>query len=200
MKTKNLEDLKNLAKTTLKTKESIITLEARKILEISLEYEKALSSYLNKPTLKFLKRQKGYTGIWKRAVSHAEIAGLNFENYIKAQFYYFNKWFKRAPKPIECASTTSQLNSLERAKMFKLAFGEKAAFNLNERSEATSPSSEVKGIYAAQQLQVFMRNYGMSEEEVFRTFAKGNDGFLYFDKEWLLNNQTYRKLKETGEI
>ena len=87
---------------------------ARKGYAVALAYEEQLGVYLGKPALKFLgnnpRAKNRNEDCWIRAAQHAESLLVSYETYVRAQFWSFDKWFSRHPKPYEIASHRTKVS------------------------------------------------------------------------------------------
>ncbi len=168
-------------------------------------YETQLRIYTHKPNLRFfcgkLSRQAAST--LTRATVNAGQMGMEMAVYVKSQFWWFDKHFSRAPKLNELSSTRSKVNSLERARQFKnnvLAAHTSIDAEFASRSIPTARIAKSDKFRQCEDtLHRVMCNFGITEEQVFRSFT-GNSIFTYFDISWLRKNPTYCRLKTAGEI
>jgi hypothetical protein len=179
--------------------------ERIKILQVASIYDSYLTKYTHNrhkftPT-KFLEPGQRKHAIFQRVIQNAESLSISFDTYMKAQFFYFDKWFSRPPKVQEIASYTSKNNALERAKAFlsESEFGLDRAV-VGKVIPQPKVSQNKRFELSIRALQSIMKNYSASEEEVLARFAKGATAFSYFDKEWLYQNPTYQRLRESGVV
>lgn len=208
-----LEQAKKRAKAKAKKirsgeiKNDVIDPETLSVHSMAIAYEKALGKYRDEPTLRFLKggrvdKEHRNYNTWKRAVKFAADLAIDYDTYVRAQFWYFDKIFNRYPKVFELASFRTKTPAKERVLLFlaenSFAISTKTVVGPVRKAE-TVPKS-VRWRYSDTQLRSFMKNYSITEEEVFRRFAIGKDAYLYFDKSWLEQNDAYNTLKRTGEI
>ena len=196
--------------------------ELGKANKMARAYEDALGVYQNNPTLKYLKgwiqRDSKNFSTWLRAALLAEQLDMSYDLFVKAQFYWYDKWFSKSPRPFEIASYKTKVNALERAKNF-ISEAAKGKINLDKpvvgrvrgsythnkrtgkiRFTDDNVAKRVKFENSQIQLQTLMKNYNASEESILKVFAKGTQATLYFDKDWLNQNKTYQKLKEQGDL
>jgi hypothetical protein len=202
----NRSSLSNPISTTVKIDDA--TMHSR-AYGMATAYEEALGQYQSNPTLHFIKHDMMQPGhkmheVWVRAVQLADQLGVSYTEYVRAQFWAFDQWFSRAPKPYELASYKTKVPAQERVRLYMeaLAKGELEADKkiINKVRSAPKVTRSVKFSFSERQMQQFMKNYGASEEQILKTFAKGKQANLYFDREWLLQNPTYQRLKTTGEV
>jgi hypothetical protein len=163
-----------------------------KAYALALAYEDQLGVYRNQPTLKYLKGivrpgDRSYD-VWLRAAIQADQLGVSYKFYVKAQFYWFDEWFSRAPKPYEMASFKTKLNSKERVRLYEQEISKGQANPdrkvLGRVRTAPKISQSVRFTQSARQLASLMKNYEATEEEILKVFAKGKQAALYFDRGW----------------
>lgn len=182
--------------------------QQHKAYAIALAYEEQLCHYTAKPYLRVIKgipktSDKGFN-TWLRAALQADELGVSYAFYVKAQFYWFDKWFSKAPKPHELASYKTKINAKERVRLYEVEVS-KGQTNpkrkiLSKVRTSPSISRSIRFSYSERTLSTLMKNYGATEEDIFRTFAKGAQASVYFDKAWLKQNETYLKLARAGEL
>jgi hypothetical protein len=206
-------------------------LQRSKAYAMALAYEEILGIYLGRPALNYLKssfdaKSKNFD-LWLRAALHAEQLLVNYETYVKAQFWCFDQWFSRAPKPYELSSYKTKIPSNERVRLYLNAI-QKGSVDPNtkimNRAAVGGPlmaktsgapghkittyahrvapqiSASVRFDLSAQCLRQLMKNYGATEEQILKAFAKGPQAALYFSKEFLDQNPTYQALLAAGEV
>jgi hypothetical protein len=173
---------------------------AEKVRGLAYAYEAALGAYLHKPTLKVFKNgvspaHRGYEGL-KRAALLADQAGVSYETYVQAQFYWFDKWFRRAPRIYELSGLKGSFPAPERLRKYMLLMNRgsvptKLIVGYAQRCKVDL--QELDKINAAKLTQL-MNAWGLSETEVLLKFAR--PGIEYFDLQWLKRHPTYQKLKQ----
>lgn len=193
--------------------------EAVRAYGVAVAYEELLGVYLGKPTLRYLKGrvapgQPNYAN-WARAASVADELGMDYATFVRSQFWAFDAWYNRPPKPQELGSRGGAQSSGERARQYleAIAAGTVTAggnilgkqrqivdTTTSRGRAAVKVDSSVKFRHSEQQLRALMRNYDVDEEQALRTFAKGATAYVYFDRDWLKQNQTYQRLVAAGEI
>jgi hypothetical protein len=179
--------------------------ERIKILQVASIYDSYLAKYTHNKhkfiPAKFLEPGQQKHKIFQRVIQNAENLNISFDTYMKAQFFYFDKWFSRPPKVQEIASYKSKNNALERAKTF---LSEQESVSVRAVVGKVIPQPKVpqnkRFELSKRTLQSIMKNYEASEEEVLARFARGSTAFSYFDKEWLYQNPTYQRLRESGVV
>jgi len=176
-----------------------------KALALAREYLHQLQEYKRNRFLQlpqgWLKKQ-GRT--WQRAVSHAEKCCVDFETYVKAQFWFFHTVAGRAPRAPEMASYRTQYNSVWRVYAYLEA---KAKGDMSINADISSRvlkvpkiTNEQRFAHCLRTLQSLMKNHRKTEEEILRVYAKGAYAALYFDFDWLNQQPTYQRLREAGQV
>lgn len=183
----------------------VLTEERQKVQEMSMAYENAYSTYKNKieycNTKGLIERSSPLYGIFSRAARFADDLGVDYSTYMRAMFYCSDKYGNRAPTPQECASFRSKRTAKDRVREYLLDHRKKEQKPIvGPVREAKPVSQAVRWQYSRQQMKTFMKNYGMSEEDVLREFARGRNAEQLFDKSWLAQNETYLRLREAGEL
>lgn len=184
------------------------SVKQHKAYDMAVTYESQLGAYCNRPTLKYLNGivragTRGYK-LWVRASQQAEELAVTYETYCRAQFYWFDRWFNRAPKPQELSSYKSKINASDRVRLYEQ---EVAKGQTDSSLEILGPVRTVPKVSRAvrfgqskRQLASLMKNYNATEEKILKAFAKGRQAFVFFDREWLQTNETYKRLKKAGEL
>jgi hypothetical protein len=131
-----------------------------------------------------------------RAAEFAEELNLPYDVYMKAQFFYIHKWKGRAPHTYELATFNQGNNSKDRAKMFSEE-NTPVTKKVTARYTQGKASKESKFKNSEGVLKTFQKAYELSEEAVFKKFVPAT---AYFDYEWLMSNETYMRLKASGEV
>jgi hypothetical protein len=149
-------------------------------LEIGFEYEKQLGEYLDQPTLRYFTRM-GEIGIKPRTfqvlLRAANIAvkyGVDAQTYVRAQFWFFNKWFDRHPKLHEIASTKSQKNSTWRLLEYLKIMPKR-----NVDPEKLDRINQ-------ERLEQLVTVWGKTPEEIIQIFGESG----VFDQEWIETKNT----------
>lgn len=164
-----------------------------KILTIATLYEELLGIYENK-TISFLNKSPLHGGskrIWKRAIDMADSLGVDYLFFLKANFYFFNLWFKKYP-------TTQQLvsaKSIDRVNRFKnLVDRNLVDPNMNIRGPVipTKPiPQEVVDLHDDRILELLIKgNPDLTTDEIIVKFAR------CFSKTWLEHHDCYLKSKQ----
>lgn len=193
--------------------------DTAKAYGVAVAYEELLGVYVCKPTLRYLKGrvaagQPNFAN-WVRAAEVADELGMDYVTFVRAQFWAFDAWYHRAPKPQELGSRTSAQSSAERARQFLDAVASgivSASANILGKQREIVDTTTARGRAAVKvpqstkfqhsehQLRTLMKNFEADEEQVLRTFAKGATASVYFDRGWLQQNSTYQRLVAAGEI
>lgn len=172
---------------------------------MAVAYESAMQEYRNNRFLKVFKGspllyEKTY-GYLLRAAQFADELGVDYETYIKAQFWAMHEWYKRSPKLHHIASFKSKVPSKERVTLYLAAIrkgavsAERQVRGISRRAPRVSLSVRFQN--SERQLKRLMKTYQETEEQILCRFATTSS---YFDREWLMANDTYRRLSAEGRI
>lgn len=169
-------------------------------------FEAHLRMYLDRHFKKVFKTDKlsrQALTVLIRACANAEALNMDYDTYVRSQFWWFDKWFSKAPRLHEIASVHSKVNSLERARRYR---NRVLAGHIPPHGVVLSKSvpPDIAGLAARfnqsmRTMERFMRNYKASEEQIFRAI-RTESLTNYFDAKWLAQNATYQRLKAAGEI
>ena len=175
--------------------------EHAKALAMARAFEAQVQVYKHQPHLKlFQTLSTQMRSKMLAACRIADAAGVDYETYVKAQFYCFDKWFSRCPKPHEISTEKSK----ERLQIYTADVNQGAVPADRETVGREMPlpviPREVKDAQAERTLRTMMRQWGATEEEILRQFATGPTKYSYFDRDWLSRNTTYQQLKAAGEV
>jgi hypothetical protein len=202
--------------------QSALLSDEKRAYGIALAYEDCLGVYLHKPTLKYIIGRVNSASPnfkkWLAAADEASSLGVEFSWYVKAQFWWFDKAFSRAPKPYEISGGKGIVPAQERFQQFQdaVAAGElNPSANIVGRVVATLDTTSKVGrsrmatVRASEAVRFqnserallgFMKNYNATDEWVFKNFAKGPMAAQYFDLQWLRKHPTYLRLRASGEL
>jgi len=167
-------------------------------------YETKLREYHRSPHLKFLKafslKYRGYQSFLK-AAKQADALDMPYAQFIEAQFYYFHKWYSKAPSPYEICGGKGKMPAKSRAIGYLRE--ELDIRNIHERitregkiDNKRLTKSEV--ILYNQKLLEGMMSDGSTEEECLLEFAQPSMNF--FDSAFLKQNTLYRQLRKQGKL
>jgi len=191
---------------------------------LAVAYEQLLGVYQYNPTLKYLKGVVSETSTnfrhWLAAADIADSVGIGYPQFVKSQFWWFDKNFRRAPKPHQL-SGKGVVSAAIRTQLYfdAVTSGEIAAEkNIVGNSHGTVddiPRFGVSGKRLAHKtlvpkavrfsnseraLRTFMKNYNTTAEEVFLRFAVGEYAAQYFDLQWLRQHPVYKQLKTDKKL
>jgi hypothetical protein len=157
-----------------------------KISVVKLEYNTLLRKYYhnNIPKGRF-KFEGQYKRHWSKIIELAEVDDIPLELFVKAQFYWFDKWFVKAPEVYEMCSTKSSCNSVVRARSYNTLIQSGLVRDKNilyKAFPAPTISDSRKNKYFLNILRDMMKKYQLSAEEVLVRFN------VIFDQTWLRNN------------
>lgn len=191
----SLEERKKLAKAPPKVTRPD---NFNKVQQMAQAYERALGLYAGKPGLKYLKgmvlpNQTAYH-IWARTVLIAEELGASYDRYLRAIFYFSDKWFHKAPRPQDCCNIHSKIS----APMRFLLYVDTVEGTGIDPGQLVRPlpmekiEPEVIKSHNDKTMSAFCKNFDMSPVQVFTKLKDNLD--LFFDNTWLENNEIYQKL------
>jgi len=210
VKSKKLTGKEKLELAKAKAKQVIgngreITPNEQRAQKMAYAYEDALRKYACLPTLKFLRKpitsdHPATYHVWLRAAMIAEGLEMGYDEYIKAQFFYFDKWFNKAPKPLDIASYKTERSALKRAMMYRLEESAPKGNIVGPVRPTPAVPQSVKWTNSDRVLKSMSSNFKVSEEEILRVFAQKESADLFFDSSWLSQHPIYLKLKAAGEI
>lgn len=167
-------------------------------------YEKKLKEYHRSPHLKFLNafsvNYRGYQSFLK-AAKQAEALDMPYAQFIEAQFYYFHRWFSRAPSPYEICGGKGKMPAKSRAMGYLRE--QKDSRNIHERvtrEGRVEKKKLVKSEVIAYNLKLLkgMMSDGSTEKACLLEFAQPSMNF--FDPVFLKQNETYRRLRRKGKL
>lgn len=179
----------------------------REVREMADAYEDAREEYYGVCKKIFVTRlipgARWYSTL-QRAVGFAKELKVTPEVYIKGLFYIADQWGNRAPKVQELADYKTKVTAQDRVNMYLQATRTGTTRIEKKVVGKLQPVAQVpqivKSRQSAKQMQMFMKNFDMTEEEVLRTYAKGNEATMYFDRKWLLSLPLYLQLVEEGAV
>ena len=178
--------------------------EFEKAYDMARAYEAKLREYHRAPHLKFIKsfsaKYRGYQSFLK-AAKQADALDMPYAQFVEAQFFYFHKWFRKAPSPYEICGGKGKMPAKSRAISYLRE--ELDIRNIQERVTREGRVEKkrlVKSEVLAynQKLLENMMSDGSTEEECLLEFAQKNMHF--FDSVFLKQSKLYRKLKRTGKL
>lgn len=140
-----------------------------------------------------------------KAADLADRLQVTYEVFVKAQFFWFDRWFLRTPKIWELLnSEQGKFSAEERVRRY---LEEISAGAVDERKAVVGPvrgspkvSAETKALYCEKSLKRLMQVHNATEEQILLAFAKGENAQFYFDLHWLKQNPTYLQLKASGAL
>lgn len=207
---------RSVAKASVKARQIALGQKTRKIVlgddktlvkvrEMTYTYEMILGEYSHHPALKFVKgmvspeNNPRAFGQFKRAALIADQIDVDYETYLRAQFYWFDKWFNRAPKPYELSSLKSKFPAPERVRKYLQLLAEgkarKVVTCIGKRVQIDSKEIDKCNDRKMSQL---MQQWGLPEEIVLLRFAR--PGIGYFDQSWLRKNKIWIRLRQEGRL
>jgi hypothetical protein len=187
-------------------KAPIVDPEDQKAKEMGYAYEQMMSKYFHNPSLRYFKSlsnglvQPCVKSFLSKAVFLAEQANVSYDVYVKAQFYWFDKWFRRHPKINELCSIGGKRSSIWRIQEF-LKIEDYNNIEVSSVSIRTVTMSYIDDKTLDKinrsRLNQVCKAYNLTEEEAFSRFAPTG----LFDLEWLKRQRKVgKKLREEGLI
>lgn len=183
-----------------------VSTEDQKIEEMGYAYERVLGTYFHNPTLRYFKSLKNGAinpSVKSSLLKSAYIAdeyNVSYDIYVKSQFYWFHKWFRRYPKVFELCSVSSKYPAFWRIQEFlKIENYDKINVLSVVVGTARVESLDAKEVDKINRstLNQVCKAYNLTEEEAILRFAPVG----LFDLVWLKRQkQIYKKLREEGLI
>lgn len=162
-------------------------------------YEEAFGNYVHRPGLRFIKNgrldpENVTSTYFEQAAKMADSIGADYDEYVKAQFYWIHRWFGRPCKPHELRGRGGKFPAIRRWREFKkLEDGPDVSSSV---THIASISKEELDKINKDRLEQLMKLWGMDVAECLITFVP--EGI--FDEQWLSSNSCYQKLKRLGRI
>jgi len=176
------------------------------VLAVIGEFERQLRVYRDAPYVgvKAAHRQPGTKEFakWERVTALVEQSGVGAAQYVKAHFFWFDRWFNRAPRSYELGQREGKCPSLERVRLYQHEVSQGAVQATRDVSGPVSRTStvpaEVKHANSERQLAQLMGAYDLDAESVLRMFSDNGDASAYFDRGWLRAHPVWQKIKQEG--
>ena len=148
--------------------------------------------------------EKGYAD-FLRASDLADALKVDYVQFIRAQFYWFQAWFNgRRPLPYQLSTKGGDYSAAQRVTLYQDAV---AGGKINPARAILGPDMRAAKATRAQHhelssraLQSLMKGWESTEEEILRVFARAECAADFFDLEWLSQNKTYQRLKQQGKL
>jgi len=178
----------------------VVDPQVKSALKLAFVYERVLGEYWHNKTLRFFTRlsevgiKPTTLGQLKKAAVLAEQLEVDHETYVRAQFYWFHKWFRRRPKIMEmCSTSTGRHNAVWRVREYLKVQG--GSVHSKEMPRETVPFEKLDKING-KRLEQLVQAWGKSPTEIIQIFAHSG----VFDQRWLEKNETYRRLLSAGKL
>jgi hypothetical protein len=147
----------------------------------------------------------GTVSAFRRACQLAKELGVDFETYVRAQFWAFDKWYGTAPQIRQMFSESGENSAVGRVKQYlkTVRQGEHNPDKTIVSRAQPAPRMPVEVVLHKNEtvFKEFQKNWKMTAEEVFINFAKTpQEANTYFDKRWLDQNPIYQQLRIDGRI
>ncbi len=173
-----------------------------KVYNMINEYRKMLGSYYHKPEKhnkihfnSITKKHRGYKQYLK-ASKLAEKRDINYETYLTAQFYWFDKWFNRAPRSYEISGGSGIFPAALRVEKYLDLFPNKDNPTIKSVAIPVKMSAESLDEVNNKTLRSLKQVWNMNEAEIYVNFAVGVESAFNFS--WLKSRPVYQRLVEIG--
>ena len=169
-----------------------------KVLEFSDAYQERVKRYKKQPYLTFppLSTRKKSYGQFLKAAKLAEHLEVGIATFIEAQFFWFHRWFARAPKSWELSGGGGKMPSATRVKVYiALQEEEHGAFAavISEETRAKKLSQKDMHAYYSRLLTDLLSD-GSTEEEALVDFHH------VFPQSFLQTRDVYLALVQEGTL
>lgn len=178
-----------------------------RIYAMAAIYEDQLQRYKNNPYLRAFRGNMLSERVRQRLLDAALLAeevGVSYETYVKAQFWAFDRWYNSKPNIHNLCAKKGKVPSKKRVQLYLEAVRREEVVAEAYIHGPTRPTPKVSLSARFQnsenQLRRFMKNYNATEEEILCRFATRETANLYFDREWLRENETYQRLLREGRL
>lgn len=170
--------------------------EQIKAVEMGYVYEAALGRYRHRPTIHYFKGE-GFKPrtltLLAKAANLAEKAKAPYLDWVEAQFYWFHKWYKRAPKLYELSGQSGKYPARWRYTEYvkingKMPTSDKLPLAQVDQSMVDSINQK--------RLQQLCSAWKCTEVDVLIKFGLSG----VFDAVWLQRNSLFRQLKQEGRL
>jgi hypothetical protein len=176
----------------------------QKAVQMGYAYEAVFGRYHHKPALRYFTKL-GERGFEKRTVSllfkaatFADEKEVDYETYVEAQFYWFHRWFRRAPKLYELAGERGKFPARRRVDEFLRL--QKQGKSGGDVSSVVIPRTEISDDELdkinSHRLEQLCRAWERTAAEIIQQFAPAG----VFDLKWLQKNLVFLDLKKQGKI
>lgn len=172
-----------------------------KINKMMLVISKAISKYTgNSFAPNYLFRGTNGFEILHKMVNYADELNVSYEDFVRSQFYWFDRWFRRMPKISEYATEKTKQRYTDWTKLSddeKIMYGI-VSIETNKKDVEENIKSTIDLIIKRtnKEIKRMMKDFSLSKEEVFIKF--GSNGTCIFPKEFLDQDITYQELKKNG--
>lgn len=144
-------------------------------------YNKILSEYKRTPGFAQLGILEGRgLAMWKRVSKACKSSGVDSEVYIRAQFTYFDRVFRRAPTVVQLTTDAAVLRAQSEVPLRVITNNIDAKIGIADIFKRCE-----------KQMQDVMRAQSMTREEVYSKLVKS--GLLIFPKEFINNDPAWKR-------
>jgi hypothetical protein len=162
------------------------------------EYYHKPKKFINISAIKITKNHRGYKNYLK-AVKLAEKRKLDYKTFLKSQFYWFDRWFNRAPKSHEICGGKGKFPAALRVEKYLNLFGNKNNPTIKSIAiPGNNLNSEELNEVNIKNLENLKQIWGMNSSDVFLNFGVGIESV--FNQSWLRRQPAYIDLVRAGQI
>lgn len=167
-----------------------------RVRELAYVYERALQVYHHDSSKRWCYRDPAsspstYT-LMTKMVELADTLGVTLEVYVEAQFYWFDKWFNRAPKIQELYRINTKFPTPKRIHEYLQL---KIKKQVPQQVQCVARTFKADQVYVDEanrrRLEEVCRAWKLTEDEALDRF--GAPGFGYFDPDWLKRHARCKK-------
>jgi len=184
--------------------------EQLRVRNLLLLFEMLVGEYKHQPTLRIFSSKvaervkRGNETVMRKVGELADELEIDQETYLRAQFYWFDKWFHKAPTLRDLTSTTGKFPATQRA----LSYVElqKAGKTPNSVTSCVLPPKYTKDLLTDQKLDKInqtrltdlCQQYQLSEDACLTRFAPAG----LFDLTWLkqCKKAAFERLRGEGRL
>ena len=154
-------------------------------------YDELLSEYLRKPSKSLASSKTTLFHFFVKAAGLADSVQIDYYTFIKAQFYFMDKWFNKYPKVFQLVTTKGKCPAEWRAREYlkiNIEEYEKKIRSVSIPHEISNSVIDKANLKLLNQLKTL---HSTDEKEVLLQFA---DDYI-FDYSWLRKRSIYKQLK-----
>lgn len=168
-------------------------------LGMAYAYEEAFGEYVHRPGLKFIKNgrldpENVTSSFFAQAARLADSVKADYDEFVRAQFYWIHKWFGRPCRPHELRGKGGKFPAVNRWREYR-KLGNMASVSSSVTYTATVSEEELDKINKGR-LEHLMELWGLDEDQCLIAFVP--EGI--FDEQWLLGNSSYQRLRRINKL